>query len=35
MMAPLYDVITFDCYGTLIDWENGISSAFANAATVD
>ena len=28
-MARLYDVITFDCYGTLIDWEGGISSAFA------
>lgn len=23
-----YDVITFDCYGTLIDWEGGIRSAF-------
>lgn len=22
-----YDVITFDCYGTLIDWESGILSA--------
>ena len=29
---PLYDVITFDCYGTLIDWEEGIGSAFENAA---
>jgi 2-haloalkanoic acid dehalogenase type II len=26
-----YDVITFDCYGTLIDWERGIADAFANA----
>jgi 2-haloalkanoic acid dehalogenase type II len=34
-MARLYDVITFDCYGTLIDWENGISTAFANAAAAD
>ena len=34
-MAPLYDVITFDCYGTLIDWENGIGTAFANAAAID
>ena len=25
-MARLYDVITFDCYGTLIDWEGGIST---------
>jgi 2-haloalkanoic acid dehalogenase type II len=23
-----YDVITFDCYGTLIDWERGIADAF-------
>ena len=22
-----YDIITFDCYGTLIDWENGILNA--------
>jgi 2-haloalkanoic acid dehalogenase type II len=35
MMPPLYDVITFDCYGTLIDWESGISTAFANAAASD
>jgi 2-haloalkanoic acid dehalogenase type II len=27
-----YDVITFDCYGTLIDWESGIGSAFAAEA---
>jgi 2-haloalkanoic acid dehalogenase type II len=27
-----YDVITFDCYGTLIDWESGISGAFLRAA---
>jgi 2-haloalkanoic acid dehalogenase type II len=31
MVRP-YDVITFDCYGTLIDWETGISGAFAMAA---
>jgi 2-haloalkanoic acid dehalogenase type II len=35
MMARLYDVITFDCYGTLIDWEGGISAAFAHAAAAD
>jgi len=23
-----FDVITFDCYGTLIDWESGIRNAF-------
>ncbi len=22
-----YDALTFDCYGTLIDWEAGISTA--------
>ena len=26
---PHWDIITFDCYGTLIDWEAGIVSAFA------
>ena len=26
---PRYEIITFDCYGTLIDWEHGIRSAFA------
>jgi len=26
--VPKYDVITFDCYGTLIDWESGIRAAF-------
>jgi 2-haloacid dehalogenase len=23
-----FDVLTFDCYGTLIDWETGLASAF-------
>jgi 2-haloalkanoic acid dehalogenase type II len=27
-----WDVITFDCYGTLIDWDRGIGKAFAEAA---
>ena len=32
-MSPLpYDVVTFDCYGTLIDWERGIAEAFAAVA---
>jgi 2-haloalkanoic acid dehalogenase type II len=26
-----YDVITFDCYGTLIDWRTGICAAFESA----
>lgn len=29
---PRYDIITFDCYGTLIDWESGIAGAFLHAA---
>jgi len=29
---PHFDVVTFDCYGTLVDWEGGIGSAFENAA---
>jgi 2-haloalkanoic acid dehalogenase type II len=31
-MARPFDVVTFDCYGTLVDWESGISAAFAEAA---
>jgi 2-haloacid dehalogenase/putative hydrolase of the HAD superfamily len=31
-MARPYDVVTFDCYGTLIDWRSGIWDAFAAAA---
>lgn len=27
-MERLFDIVTFDCYGTLIDWETGIASAF-------
>jgi 2-haloalkanoic acid dehalogenase type II len=32
---PRYDVITFDCYGTLIDWESGIANAFISTAATD
>lgn len=28
----MFDVVTFDCYGTLVDWESGISTAFVDAA---
>ncbi len=28
MSVRPWDVITFDCYGTLIDWEGGITAAF-------
>ncbi|HKB71836.1 MAG TPA: HAD family hydrolase, partial [Thermoanaerobaculia bacterium] len=27
-----YEIVTFDCYGTLIDWDEGIGSAFEHAA---
>jgi 2-haloalkanoic acid dehalogenase type II len=30
-----WDVITFDCYGTLIDWERGIADAFHSAMRAD
>ncbi len=30
-MDRQFDVITFDCYGTLIDWESGIAGAFTEA----
>jgi 2-haloalkanoic acid dehalogenase type II len=30
-----YDIITFDCYGTLIDWERGIVNAFLSEAARD
>jgi 2-haloacid dehalogenase/putative hydrolase of the HAD superfamily len=35
MPAGGYDFITFDCYGTLIDWESGIAGAFQAAAARD
>jgi 2-haloalkanoic acid dehalogenase type II len=30
-----WDVVTFDCYGTLIDWERGIAAAFRAALATD
>ncbi len=33
--ARSFDVITFDCYGTVIDWEAGITEAFRDAAAAD
>src|SRR5262245_32130393 len=30
-----FDIITFDCYGTLIDWEQGIVDAFQIEAARD
>jgi 2-haloalkanoic acid dehalogenase type II len=32
---PKFDIVTFDCYGTLIDWESGIAGAFLRAARED
>ncbi|HSE97639.1 MAG TPA: HAD family hydrolase [Blastocatellia bacterium] len=32
MSTETFDLITFDCYGTLIDWEEGISTAIGNEA---
>jgi 2-haloacid dehalogenase/putative hydrolase of the HAD superfamily len=34
-MDRQYDIVTFDCYGTLIDWESGITDAFLRAARED
>jgi 2-haloacid dehalogenase/putative hydrolase of the HAD superfamily len=34
-MTRSYDFVTFDCYGTLIDWESGIADAFLAAARED
>lgn len=31
-MPREFTIVTFDCFGTLIDWETGIASAFAGAA---
>jgi len=30
-----FDIVTFDCYGTLVDWENGIVTAFQSEAAKD
>lgn len=35
MNATEFDLITFDCYGTLIDWEGGITEAFQREAALD
>ena len=34
-MGRPYDIVTFDCYGTLIDWEGGIGEWFEKAAAAD
>lgn len=28
-LSPAIDTLTFDCYGTLIDWEGGLTRSFA------
>ena len=37
--AGAYEVVSFDCYGTLIDWETGLATAlretFGSAAASD
>jgi 2-haloacid dehalogenase/putative hydrolase of the HAD superfamily len=35
MAEDSFEIITFDCYGTLIDWEDGIAGAFQAAAARD
>lgn len=35
MIEGEFDIITFDCYGTLIDWEDGIVQAFRSEAGRD
>ncbi|HVE65617.1 MAG TPA: HAD-IA family hydrolase [Thermoanaerobaculia bacterium] len=33
-MSRRFDVVTFDCYGTLVDWEGGIAEAFLREASL-
>jgi FMN phosphatase YigB (HAD superfamily) len=35
MTGRQFDMLTFDCYGTLIDWETGIAEAFQETAAAD
>jgi 2-haloalkanoic acid dehalogenase type II len=35
MLNRDFDIVTFDCYGTLIDWESGIVTAFQTEAAHD
>ncbi len=35
MADKSWDTITFDCYGTLVDWETGIANAFVETAALD
>jgi 2-haloalkanoic acid dehalogenase type II len=31
-VSRFYECVTFDCYGTLVDWDRGIGTAIVNAA---
>jgi hypothetical protein len=35
MRLTVFEVLTFDCYGTLIDWETGILKALRPLLTKD
>jgi 2-haloacid dehalogenase/putative hydrolase of the HAD superfamily len=35
MKDRIYELVTFDCYGTLIDWESGIVRVFQDEAARD
>ncbi len=35
MGAAAWETVSFDCYGTLVDWEAGIRGAFRQAAAAD
>jgi 2-haloacid dehalogenase/putative hydrolase of the HAD superfamily len=32
---PHFEIVTFDCYGTLVDWESGITNAFQKESRKD
>ncbi len=34
-MTSAFEIVTFDCYGTLVDWETGIADAVIGAAAGD
>lgn len=35
MESMKWDTISFDCYGTLVDWESGIADVFCDTAATD
>ena len=34
-MARRYDIVTFDCYGTLVDWERGACTSLSKLLSPD